>query len=138
VGAIEPQFYARLRELCGITDPAFDAQLDPAGWPALKQRLAEMFRTRTRDEWCALLEGSDACFAPVLDWDEAPGHPHNQARGTFVDVAGVMQPAPAPRYSTTFADKPRMTKAADTDAILAELGYGADKVGALKAAGTVK
>jgi alpha-methylacyl-CoA racemase len=102
VGAIEPQFYALLRDRCGIADdPAFDAQMDAARWPLLKLRMADLFRTRTRDEWCVLLEGSDACFAPVLDWDEAPAHPHNVARGTFIDVAGVMQPAPAPRFSRT-------------------------------------
>lgn len=102
VGAIESQFYALLRERCGIADDtAFDAQMDAARWPLLKLRMTDLFRTRTRDEWCVLLEGSDACFAPVLDWDEAPAHPHNVARGTFIDVAGVMQPAPAPRFSRT-------------------------------------
>ena len=94
LGAIEPQFYATLRERCGLTDPAFDAQMDPAAWPALKQKLEALFATRTRDQWCALLEGSDACFAPVLDWDEAPRHAHNVARETFVTVDGVLQPAP--------------------------------------------
>ena len=102
VGAIEPQFYALLRECCGIADdPAFDAQMDAARWPLLTLRMADLFHTRTRDEWCMLLEGSDACFAPVLDWDEAPAHPHNVARGTFIDVAGVVQPTPAPRFSRT-------------------------------------
>ena len=102
VGAIEPQFYALLRERCGIADDkAFDVQMDAARWPLLKLRLADVFRTRTRDEWCMLLEGSDACFAPVLDWDEAPAHAHNVARATFVDVGGVVQPAPAPRFSRT-------------------------------------
>ncbi|MEO8937982.1 MAG: CaiB/BaiF CoA-transferase family protein [Burkholderiaceae bacterium] len=99
IGAIEPQFYATLRERCGLTDPTFDAQMDPATWPALKTKLAALFATRTRDRWCELLEGSDACFAPVLDWSEAPRHPHNVARGTFVTVDGVIQPAPAPRFS---------------------------------------
>ncbi|MBI5256462.1 MAG: CoA transferase [Burkholderiales bacterium] len=101
IGAIEPQFYAELRERCGIHDAIFDAQLDPARWPLLKLKLADIFRTRTRDEWCTLLEGSDACFAPVLDWDEAPQHAHNRARETFVTVGGVVQPAPAPRFSRT-------------------------------------
>lgn len=102
VGAIEPQFYALLRERCGLAeDTAFDAQMDSARWPLLKLRLADVFRTRTRDEWCLLLEGSDACFAPVLDWDEAPRHPHNVARGTFTDVGGVVQPSPAPRFGRT-------------------------------------
>ena len=101
VGAIEPQFYALLREHCGLDDPLFDEQMDAQRWPILKHRLADVFRTRTRDEWCALLEGTDACFAPVLDWDEAPRHAHNRARGTFVKVDGVVQPAPAPRFSRT-------------------------------------
>lgn len=101
VGAIEPQFYAELRERCGIEDPLFDEQMDAARWPLLKLRLADIFRTRTRAEWCVLLEGSDACFAPVLDWDEAPEHPHNRARGAFVSLDGVTQPAAAPRFSRT-------------------------------------
>lgn len=106
VGAIEPQFYRELRERCGIDDPMFDAQMDPRRWPLLKLRLADIFQTRTRDEWCALLEGTDACFAPVLDWDEAPQHAHNVARGTFVTVAGIVQPAPAPRFSENTPSAP--------------------------------
>ncbi|GAA0753274.1 CoA transferase [Ideonella azotifigens] len=101
IGAIEPQFYAELRQRCGMTDVVFDAQLDVAQWPAQKAQMAALFATRTRDEWCALLEGTDACFAPVLDWDEAPQHRHNQARQTFVDLDGLTQPAPAPRFSRT-------------------------------------
>ncbi|HZX27645.1 MAG TPA: CoA transferase, partial [Telluria sp.] len=112
VGAIEPQFYARLLDLAGIDDPDFAAQLDRARWPELKERLAGIFATRTREEWCALLEGSEACFAPVLDMAEAPRHPHNAARGTFVDVAGVSQPAPAPRFSRTPPAVPDMPDAA--------------------------
>jgi alpha-methylacyl-CoA racemase len=107
IGAIEAQFYATLRERCGLTDPAFDTQMDAATWPSLKTNLTGLFVTRTRDQWCALLEGSDACFAPVLDWDEAPRHPHNQARSTFIEVDGVVQPAPAPRFSRTSAPAPR-------------------------------
>ena len=119
VGAIEPQFYALLREKCGIADdPLFDAQLDRQAWPLLKLRLAEVFRTRTRDEWCALLEGTDACFAPVLDWDEAPQHPHNQARGTYLDLDGVMQPAPAPRFDRTPSATPHVAAAGSVDAVL--------------------
>jgi alpha-methylacyl-CoA racemase len=101
VGAIEPQFYAQLLALTGASDPAFARQWDRDGWPALKDKFAALFATRTRDAWCALLEGTDACFAPVLDMDEAPRHPHNAARATFVDVDGVTQPAPAPRFSRT-------------------------------------
>ena len=109
IGAIEPQFYAQLMRLTGISDPAFSAQHDTAMWPALKQKLAQVFLTKTRAQWCELMEGSDVCFAPVLDWDEAPAHPHNQARQAFVSVDGVVQPAPAPRFSHT---PPAMPQAA--------------------------
>ncbi|PUE12641.1 CaiB/BaiF CoA-transferase family protein [Limnohabitans sp. T6-20] len=120
VGAIEPQFYALLREKCGIAnDPVFDAQMDRQAWPVLKLRLAEVFRTRTRDEWCALLEGTDACFAPVLDWDEAPEHPHNRARQTFTHLQGVLQPAPAPRFDRTPADAPHASAVSTPDAVRA-------------------
>ena len=101
VGAIEPHFYAELRRLAGLDDAAYDAQMNPSAWPHLKQRLTAVFLTRTRDEWCALLEGKDACVAPVLSLSEAPEHPHNIARATFVNVSGVVQPAAAPRFSGT-------------------------------------
>ena len=139
IGSLEPQFYALLLEKTGLKDDAdFAAQMNSAQWPALKERLTALFKTRTRDDWCADMEMTDVCFAPVLSMSEAPHHPHNAARGTFVEADGVMQPAPAPRYSATVSDAPRMTKMADTDAILAELGYDSGKVDALKAAGTVK
>lgn len=116
IGAIEPQFYALLRQKAGVADdPAFDAQFDRAGWPALKERFAAIFRQRTRAEWCALLEGSDACFAPVLSLIEAPDHPHNVARGTFVTLAGSPQPAPAPRFSATPAASPRQAPTPGSD-----------------------
>jgi alpha-methylacyl-CoA racemase len=118
IGAIEPQFYALLRQLCGLDDPAFDAQMDRAQWPQLKRRLAEVFSTRTRDEWVRLLEGSDACFAPVLDWHEAPAHPHNAARDTFITVDGVTQPAPAPRFSATPSAMPTPCRAIAIDEAL--------------------
>jgi alpha-methylacyl-CoA racemase len=102
IGSIEPQFYALLREKLGLTgDPLFDGQFDRAQWPAQKARLTAIFRTRTRDEWCALMEGTDVCFAPVLSMAEAVEHPHNVARGTFVERDGVMQPAPAPRFTSS-------------------------------------
>lgn len=119
VGAIEPQFYAELRRRAGLDDPVFDAQLDAGRWPELKDRLAAIFRTRTRAEWCALLEGTDACFAPVLDWDEAPHHPHNAARGNWLESGGVMQPAPAPRFSRTAARTPEPPTATTLAAALA-------------------
>jgi alpha-methylacyl-CoA racemase len=101
LGAIEPQFYAELVRLAGLDDPAFAAQMDQKQWPALKEKLAAVMETKTRDEWLKLLEGTDACAAPVLSMAEAPKHPHNAARGSFVEVDGVTQPAPAPRFSKT-------------------------------------
>ena len=139
IGAIEPQFYAVLREMAGLTvDPAFDRQMDPRGWPALKEKLAAVFASRTRDEWCAILEHTDACFAPVLSMAEAPKHPHNVARGTFAEAGGVVQPMPAPRYSATPTVAPRMADGqSDTASLLDGLGYAPDQVEALKAAGIV-
>ena len=101
IGSIEPQFYALLRQLTGLSETAFDAQMDRAAWPALRQKLAEIFCTKTRDEWCRIMEGTDVCFAPVLTIAEAPLHPHMAARKTFVKRHGVTQPAPAPRFSRT-------------------------------------
>jgi alpha-methylacyl-CoA racemase len=101
IGSIEPQFYALLRQLAGLSEQAFDAQMDRATWPSLKQKLAAIFKTRTREEWCKIMEGTDVCFAPVLTMAEAPQHPHMAARGTFINRDGVTQPAPAPRFSRT-------------------------------------
>jgi alpha-methylacyl-CoA racemase len=116
IGSLEPQFYAELRARAGLADdPDFDAQMDSRQWPALKAKLTALFSTRTRDDWCALMEMTDVCFAPVLSMAEAPHHPHNVARGTFIEVDGVMQPAPAPRYSRTIVDAPRMATGWDTE-----------------------
>jgi len=101
IGSIEPQFYALLLELAEIDDPEFKNQLDFTKWPELKSKLASVFKTKTRDEWCDIMEGTDICFAPVLSMDEAPEHPHNRERNTFVKVDDVVQPAPAPRFSRT-------------------------------------
>jgi alpha-methylacyl-CoA racemase len=102
LGSIEPQFYALLLEKAGLTgDPAFAMQMDKASWPALSEKLAAVIKTKTREEWCALMEGSDVCFAPVLSLAEAPDHPHNRARQAFVEVAGVVQPNIAPRFLGT-------------------------------------
>jgi alpha-methylacyl-CoA racemase len=101
IGAIEPKFYARLIERLGLDAAALPQQYDRAGWPVLRERFAAAFATRTRDEWCALLEGEDVCFAPVLEFGEAPGHAHALARGSYVEVGGIVQPAPAPRFSRT-------------------------------------
>ena len=108
IGSIEPQFYALLRQTLGIADDVlFDAQHDRVQWPAQKARLTEIFKSKTRDEWCSLMEATDVCFAPVLGFDEAVAHPHNRDRRTFIEVGGVLQPAPAPRYSATPCDPPR-------------------------------
>jgi alpha-methylacyl-CoA racemase len=101
IGSIEPQFYAQLRDLAGLSHADFAAQMDREAWPALKQRLVDVFKTKTRDEWCKIMEGTDICFAPVLTMKEAPEHPHMAARKTFVTRHGVTQPAPAPRFSRT-------------------------------------
>lgn len=137
IGAIEPQFYRKLLALCGIDDPRFERQWDEAEWPALRVKLAELFRTRTRDEWCALLEGTDACFAPVLSMREAARHPHNAARGTFVEAGGVVQPAPAPRFDQTPATLPPSAPRVGehTRALLRQAGYADGDVDGLLAAG---
>ena len=115
IGSIEPQFYALLLEKTGITDPAFQQQMNKAEWPALKAKLAEVIKTKSRDEWCAIMDATDVCFAPVLSLAEAPNHPHNVERGTFVEVDGVVQPAPAPRFSRTPPGPPgAVTAAKDT------------------------
>lgn len=137
LGAIEPQFYATFRDKAGLADPAFEDQLNRDAWPALKQKLAEVFRTRTGDEWCALLDGADACVTPVLSLAEAPGHPHNAARGTFTTIGGAIQPAPAPRYSLSVTDAPRAPPQAggDGDRILRDLGYSNERIDLMGAAG---
>ena len=140
IGSIEPQFYAELRARLGLAeDPDFDAQMNPAAWPGLKEKLAEIFRQKTRAEWDALLEHSDVCYAPVLTMGEARAHPHNMARATFVEVGGSPQPAPAPRYSQTATGTPRAAPLPgdDTDAILGELGIDTAEIGALREAGTI-
>lgn len=140
VGSLEPQFYALLLEALGVADdPAFAAQYDRAQWPELKQRIAAIFKSKTRAAWCELMEGTDICFAPVLDFAEAPAHPHNKARGTFIEVAGVTQPGPAPRFSETasgVASPPPQT-GQDTDAILAAAGYTEAQCLALREAGVI-
>jgi alpha-methylacyl-CoA racemase len=133
LGAIEPQFYARFRDVCGLRYPLFDEQMNKQKWPAQKRALAAIFRARTRDEWIALLGRDDTCVAPVLDWDEAPADPHNAARATFVTIDGVTQPAPAPRFSRTPATVPRSARVSgdDTHEILRKWGLAEPLIGQL-------
>jgi alpha-methylacyl-CoA racemase len=139
VGAIEPQFHARLLETLGLDPSTFGPQADRSRWQEGKTRLAEVFKTATRDEWVRRFEGVDACVSPVLDWDEAITHPHNQARKSFVEIAGVPQPAPAPRFSRTPAAVPRPPAEAgqDTAAVLADWGVGAAVVSGLSRCGAI-
>jgi alpha-methylacyl-CoA racemase len=137
VGSLEPQFYALLREKTGLADdPWFDDQMRRGEWPAQKARLAEIFRAKTRAEWCEIMEGTDVCFAPVLSMAEALEHPHNKARGTFVEVDGVPQPAPAPRFSRTPPAPPEAPVAPGhhNGPALADWGFSEDEIAALKQA----
>jgi alpha-methylacyl-CoA racemase len=135
VAPIEPHFYALLLDAIGCDRSALPEQWDRAHWPEVREQLAAVFRTKTRDEWSALLEGTDACYAPVLTFDEARTYPHNVARRAFVDESTAV--AIAPRLSRTPGDPHRAAPAnpgADTDAVLAEYGYSADDIAALRAA----
>jgi alpha-methylacyl-CoA racemase len=139
IGAIEPAFYAQLRAKAGLGDKAFDAQWDPTAWPKLERELAAIFKTKTRAEWCELLEGTDACFAPVLSLAEAPSHPHNAARGTFVERDGRVQPAPAPRFSRTPGSIQRgpSKQGADTESALRAWGVSDGELAKLKELGGI-
>ena len=133
IGSIEPQFYAELRRLTGLGETELGAQLDRARWPELAESLRGVFKTKTRAEWCAIMEGSDVCFAPVLSISEARRHPHNLERGTFVELAGVEQPRPAPRFSRTDSgiQRPPARVGEHTDEALADWGFGADEIAKL-------
>jgi alpha-methylacyl-CoA racemase len=138
VGAIEPKFHTELLRRIGLADEVH-TPVRRSDWPVVKERLAAQFRTRTRDEWVALLEGTDACFAPVLGLGEVVDHPHHRARNSFVEVADVPQPAPAPRFSRT---PPEVTRrpplpGEHTDAVLAEWGFDEDEIARLLDAGAV-
>jgi alpha-methylacyl-CoA racemase len=140
IGSIEPQFYALLLEKLGLADdPDFANQYDRQRWPDLKQRFAELFRAKTRAQWCDLMEGTDICFAPVLDFDEAPEHPHNKARGTFTEVAGVQQPAPAPHFSETRSEiasaPPDLGQ--DTENVLLGAGFSEAQLASLQEQGVI-
>jgi alpha-methylacyl-CoA racemase len=139
IGSIEPQFYALLLEKTGIQDPEFARQMDRTAWPQLHDKLAAVIAKRSQAEWCAIMDATDVCFAPVMDLDEAPKHPHNAARQTFVEVAGVTQPAPAPRFSATpgaIQGPPPPIGAHDREA-LADWGFSASEIDSLAEAGAL-
>ncbi|MBV9842281.1 MAG: CoA transferase [Sphingomonadaceae bacterium] len=140
IGAIEPQFYRALRAVLGILDdPDFDDQLDRARWPRLREKIAAVFFSRPRQHWCEVFAAHDACFAPVMSLDEAKHHPHLVARKTYVEVAGHIQPAPAPRFSATPPSPPMPVREPGQDAtlVLASIGYSADRISTLVAGGVV-
>jgi len=137
LGSIEPQFYREMLEKTGIADPEFAAQMDRSAWPALKKKLASVIRTKSRDEWDAIMLGSDVCYAPVLSLAEAPGHPHNVARKTFVDVEGMTQPAPAPRFSRTPSGVQGPPEGANNRAALGAWGFSEQEILVLENAGAI-
>lgn len=140
IGSIEPQFYAELLDLSGLgADENFPPQLSRSEWPAMKERVAEVFASKTREEWCEIMEHSDVCFAPVLSMEDATKHPHNVERGTFVDKFGMMQAAPAPRFSRTepTLDRPAPHPGQHSEEVLAEFGFDAEDIAKLRQTGAV-
>jgi alpha-methylacyl-CoA racemase len=140
VGPIEPQFHALFLEGLGLSEDDLPGpRMDHSTWPAAKERIAEVVKTRTRDEWAEVFEGTDACVAPVLTPEEARKHPHMSARETFVEEWGIVQPAPAPRFSRTPGEltTPPDFPGASTDAVLADWGFGADAIAGLRDAGAI-
>jgi alpha-methylacyl-CoA racemase len=134
IGSIEPQFYKELLRLSGLEDEDLPRQMDRRSWGPLANRFTEIFKSKTRDEWCEIMEGTDVCFAPVLSMGEAYEHPHNVARGTFVEVGGKLQPGPAPRFSRTPAEisRPPSHAGQHTDEVLAEWGFSAEDIARLR------
>lgn len=139
VAPIEAKFYAEFLERIGLAGADLPDQHDRSGWETLRTRIAEVMKTRSRDEWADLLEGTDACFAAVLSMDEAPDHPHMKARGTFVEVDGAVQPGPAPRFGRTPAaiQRPPSAPGGDTEEALTDWGFGTDEIDALRSAGAI-
>jgi alpha-methylacyl-CoA racemase len=141
LGSLEPQFYAELLARLGLTDEVEAArQMDQSAWPELRDKLTSLFKTKTRDEWCEVLERTDACFAPVLTMPEAAAHPHMKARSTIVEENGLPQPAPAPRFSRTpgAIARPPAWPGQHTDEVLADWGFSADRIAKLRETGAIK
>jgi len=139
IGSLEPQFYALLVEKANVDPDIFKPQMDQSQWPKLKEHLKGVFKSKTRDEWCEIMEGTDVCFAPVLDYLEAPSHPHNQARNSYIEVGGAVQPNVAPRFSVSVPQQPSqgVNEGADTDSVLAGIGLSEDDIAALRASGAI-
>ena len=139
IAAIEAKFYAELLQRLGLENEVLPEQMNRERWPELTERLAKLFRTKSREEWCDILEGTDVCFAPVLSFDEAPHHPHNKTRNTFIEVDGVVQPAPAPRFSRTPSQVQRPPAAAGehTESGLLDWGFSQEEITQLRQAGAI-
>jgi len=139
IGSIEPQFYALLKHHAGLSEEDFGDQNDAAGWPEKKEKLARVMRTKTQAQWCEIMEGTDVCFAPVLSFTDAPAHPANVARNTYIEIDGVTQPAPAPRFSRTPSRVRHGGHAAgqDTDTVLSAMGFGEKEIGKLRQSGAI-
>jgi alpha-methylacyl-CoA racemase len=140
IGSIEPKFYTELLRLLEIEEEKLPQQMDRKRWPEMRERFKVIFKTKTREEWCAIMETSDACFAPVLSMDEAPNHPQNKARGTFIEIEGVIQPAPAPRFSRT---KPKIKgpptePGQHTNEAMTDWGFTTDEISKLCESGVIK
>jgi alpha-methylacyl-CoA racemase len=130
IAAIEPKFYTQLLNILGLDQASFPPQMDRTSWPAMKEILVKIFLSKSQSEWCEILEGTDVCFAPVLNMDEAPDHPHVKARSTYIEIAGITQAAPAPRFSQTVPEIPSLPPepGEHTDEVLHELGFSREKI----------
>ena len=139
LGSIEPQFYALLKELAGLSEADFGEQNDQSGWPAMTEKLTAIIKQKTQAQWCKIMEGTDVCFAPVLNFMEAPKHPANVARNTYVEVDGMTQPAPAPRFSRTpsTVEHGPHDSGQDTDAVLTAMGFGEQELASLRKGGSI-
>lgn len=139
VGSLEAKFYKLLLEHLGIADEDLPGQWDKDSWPEMKERVAAIFKKKTRDEWCDIMEGSDVCFAPVLSLSEAPHHPHNRARQSFIETDGVVQPLPAPKFSRTKTEiqRPPAKTGVHTRTALTDWGFDPAELDSLKAEGVI-